>query len=70
MIKNELLIKLGWSEELINEVTRISDSIKKNQPQIQQIEPLSNSNTISTTFMYYSSDQSDTTDQVGINEQE
>jgi len=65
MIEKELLIQLGWSDNLITEVTRTASDINREQPVLPVIsQPGVAIGTCSSDSIYYDSDQSDTTDQL------
>lgn len=65
MIERELLIQLGWSDELIAEVTRTASDINRKQPVLPMIsQPVAVIGPCSSDSIYYNSDQSDTTDQL------
>lgn len=65
MIDKDLLIQLGWSEDLIAEVTRVSDDVSKNQPALPPIGQGSSALCVaSSDSLFYNSDQSNTTDQL------
>lgn len=65
MIKKELLVQLGWSDELIAEVTRIASDIDRNQPVFPVISQSSDvKGDFSSDSIYYDLDQTDTLNKI------
>jgi hypothetical protein len=65
MIEKNLLMQLGWSEDLIDEVTRVSNELSRSQPSLPQIGQTPSALYSDTCdSLFYNSDQSNTTDQL------
>lgn len=67
MIDEELLQQLGWSKDLISEVTRVRDAIYECEPKIAPIkEPRFTSQFRSSSSIHYQSEETTTTPNLKI----
>jgi hypothetical protein len=65
MIDKQILIQLGWSDDLIAEVTRTAKGLNAQHPVLPTVSsPVAEMAVTSSNSIYYDSDQVDTSDQL------